>query len=116
MFNFDELKKIKKTTSILDEERESSYKKLIEQVKSSLVFFRKDHLNSKEELLKTADLLTKALKIKKNIAEPYVYISYIFFVTGNDRKALNYLRIAEKINNQDPQVIKMKEIFQNFFR
>lgn len=45
-----------------------------------------------------AEKFFDAIEIKKNQAEPYFYLSYIFNYFGKKDQALNYLKVATNIN------------------
>jgi hypothetical protein len=64
-----------------------------------------------ERILKKASgKFFNALKCRRSQIEPYCYLSYIFFLFDHKTLALEYLKYAESINPQYPQVKEIKTL------
>jgi tetratricopeptide (TPR) repeat protein len=98
MFNLDALKSARKSIKDRDDKTdEKFYKAYSEALDLLKVFVKKQHYD-KNCLREAADKLADALEVKKNKAEPYFYLAYIFYLIGHTENAVQYLQIAALIN------------------
>lgn len=57
-------------------------------------------------------LFTKSIELNHNNQEAYMYLSKIFYILGNDKLSIKYLKIAKTIyNNSDTD--KLSEVLSN---
>jgi len=64
---------------------------------------------NREDLTNALKLLKEALNIKKNIAEPYFYLSCISFLLNDINSSIKYLRIASFLNPKLHGLEKLKD-------
>lgn len=74
------------------------YKIVFEQGLHALKRFSQIDEPNHDLLKLAAQKFFEAIEIKKNKAEPYFYLSYIFSYFGQKEDALNYLKVATNIN------------------
>ncbi len=61
-------------------------------------------------LVKAAHKLVDSLKFEKNHVEPYFLLAYIFFILDNGKLALKYLKVAELIEPNFPDIRRLKSV------
>lgn len=92
--------------------REKSYAdfdKLVDDAKSTLMIFASSEISNSNLLRKAADMLVKALELRKNKAEPYYYLAYIFYLREEFETAIKYLKIVEELDLNYPNISELKE-------
>jgi hypothetical protein len=72
-----------------------------------------EDLKDKELLLNAADIFSQAANIKKDKAEPYFYLSYIFYLFKNINLSIKYLNIVSLIEPKHPGLTVLKENMAN---
>ena len=77
------------------------YKITFEQGLNFLRIFSERVQPNEDTLKAAANKFFEAIEIKKNKAEPYLYLSYIFNYLGEKELSLNYLKVATAI---DPNI------------
>lgn len=108
MFDFDALKDINSVISIRDQKREIEAKKIYEE---ALVYIKKYKTNNnKEDLIEASNKLFDSVNTYRKLVEPYVWLAYIFQIMDQFDTAMEYLKIAEDINPNFPQIIKLKSL------
>lgn len=63
-----------------------------------------------EKLKSSASKFFNAIKCKRSAIEPYIYLSYIFFLFDEDDLAKKYLDYAKSIDNAHPQIFKIQKL------
>ena len=112
MVDISEISKIKSELKALDDKRGVLYKHDYEGAVKILKEFSDSKNPDKNKLRQAASMLISAIKSKKTEPEPYICISYIFFVLNNQKKAIHYLQMASALNSEHPQVIEMRRVLE----
>lgn len=63
-----------------------------------------------EKLKKSSSKFFSSIKAKRSAIEPYIYLSYIFFLFDEDELSKKYLNYAKSIDSSNPQVIKLQNL------
>jgi hypothetical protein len=61
-------------------------------------------------LKKSSDQFFTVLNSKRNKAEPYFYISQIFYIFGDKQKAIDYLKAAEEVEPEYKELPKLRKL------
>jgi hypothetical protein len=111
---FDNIKalinKNEKSGEIKNEEFEKTFK-------LSILYLEKFHNEGNTDILllkESAKLFAKSISIKRNSAESYFYLSYIFFLMDQDRVSLKYLKVCRNLNPSLEGIKKMQDLFNSF--
>jgi hypothetical protein len=99
------VKKVAKETHSVNEE------KVLEELKEGISLF-KDFMKTQDikTLKKASDKFFSSLSGKRNKAEPFFYISQIFFIFGDKHKAIDYLRAAEEVEPNFKELPRLRQI------
>lgn len=111
MFDFDSLKEINSVIEVRDRKRETQAKKIYEE---ALVYIKKyKTTNDKEDLIEASNKLFDSVNTYRKLVEPYVWLAYIFQIMEEFDTAMEYLKVAENINPDFPQIIKLKSLISD---
>lgn len=83
---------------------ESELKEGIELFKSFA-----DDKNS-NTLKKASDKFFDAIRSKRSRVEPYIYLSYIFYMLDNNELAIKYLDYAKSIDSSRSEILELQKI------
>jgi hypothetical protein len=84
--------------------------------KKALKHFNQFHANQdKRELKRASELLIEVIRHSQDLPEPYICLSYIFFIFKDDKNAIYYLKIAEKLNPALPECIRLRKLYAATF-
>ncbi|MEK7434839.1 MAG: hypothetical protein AABZ74_17025 [Cyanobacteriota bacterium] len=111
MFNFSELKEVKKNIHGKESEREKQFYEIYNKVVDYLILFDSKRKNDILLLQKSAKLLESAIKIKKNHPESYLCLAYIFYIMGKTTTSIKYYKIGLSFAPDSKKIRDFGEIF-----
>lgn len=106
MYNFEDLKQIKKKTEDRSEKKSVIYSDLFDEAMSYLEKFNKNGAYNKDYLIKASEKFMECINIKSNDERPYVFLAYISFVLDEPSLTHKYLSIASYMN-EDSELVKV---------
>lgn len=112
MYNFNILKDLKDSNPDNNQLKEKKYEIALEKALESLSLFNKNPISGKEQLKLAGENLIEALKLKRTKAEPYIFLSYIFYVTGDTAKAAKYLNNAKSLEPNHKRIPEMSRLIE----
>jgi hypothetical protein len=108
---FKSIQNSKEKLAVKVEDKEQKYSALTAKGMNYLkIFSESTNSNNDSDLLcDAATSLTEALEIKKNNAEPYFYLAYIFYLMKQESFAEKYLEIVTYMQPDYPGLDSLKE-------
>ncbi|MFN4151998.1 MAG: hypothetical protein ACK4IX_13745, partial [Candidatus Sericytochromatia bacterium] len=58
----------------------------------------------------SASKFFNAIRCKRSVVEPYIYLSYIFFLFDEDELSKKYLDYAKSIDSSHPQITNIQKL------
>lgn len=113
MLNLDELKKAKQKLAVRDEKRQDIHLSSYKEALICLENFSKDPEKRIKHLKEAAKKITESISVKSNEAEPYVCLSYIFYVLGEIKISIKYLQIAREFEPNSQLVEQLRRLISN---
>ncbi len=65
----------------------------------------KENYHNRERVIQACHLLMDAIQATRHQIDPYLHLARIFLVFQDDRQALKYLKLAQEIDAQNPDVL-----------
>lgn len=94
--------------SIIENEETDFKKKGLEELYFFSEYLEKEHLD------KSIDYFSKALEKNESDHEIYFYFAYIFYLIGNLKKSVDYMKIVKVLNPQYPGLKILSNDIKNF--
>jgi tetratricopeptide (TPR) repeat protein len=108
----DALSQAKNSTLGRDESRQKQAEVLYREALSLIDHFRAAG-NDPEYLLKAAEKLEESLRFNYSRGETHFWLAFILYNFGQVKGALTYLKKAESLSPEFPQIKQLKEIISN---
>jgi len=110
---FEELKSVQSREKVVSA-TEQNYLVLVEEgISSFKTILSKPNAINKNKLKECGQKLLEAIKIKPTNPQPYVYLSYIYYILDNDELASEYLNIATDLDSKNENqalISKLKDL------
>jgi len=113
MLNLNNLKSVKKTLESRDKERSDSVNRTYLEALEYLEQFSKSKNYDRELLHQAALKIIQTLKQQGSKPEPYLCLTYIFYVIGDTKLAIKYNNIAAELEPDSPLVEEMRQILSH---
>lgn len=94
----NEINDVRKVAVKTSEDTEEKYKAAYTEAVVLLKMFSSKPYFDKNLFVETAELFVEATKIKRDRAEPYFYLSWLFLYAGEVQDSLKYMKIAYALN------------------
>jgi tetratricopeptide (TPR) repeat protein len=112
MYNFNELKNLTEKSKKIIEKNEDASSDSFVLALSLLNKFNNNNSFNKEILQEATLKLIDSLKHKSNWIEPYLLLSYIFYIMDEIEIALKYFKIANEIDPESPLIASAREFLE----
>ncbi|MFN8578292.1 MAG: hypothetical protein U0354_15750 [Candidatus Sericytochromatia bacterium] len=81
------------------------------ELKEGIRLFTEFASNQNTEILKkSADKFFDAIRAKRSRVEPYIYLSYIFYMLDNNDSAKRYLDYAKSIDSTRREILDLQRV------
>jgi hypothetical protein len=108
MFDLSSLKEAKKKAESNYDKNAEDFEKEYQGGLSLLKEFAETTDN--EKLKSSASKFFNAIRCKRSAIEPYIYLSYIFFLFDEDELSKKYLNYAKSLDSSHPQITKIQTL------
>jgi hypothetical protein len=110
MFNLDSLQMAKQQSLHRNGSGKYTYDQLYQDAIGLLKSYSNSHNGDIHSLKLAAEKLLEAAKIVKRNPEPYLYLSYIFYILGDSKLSQKYLKVSNMIDPGIANIAKLKKI------
>ena len=110
MLNLNNLKSVKKKLESRDKERSDTASRTYLEAIEYLEQFSKSKNYDRELLHQAALKIIQTLKQQGSKPEPYLCLTYIFYVIGETKLAIKYNNLAAELDPNSPLVEEMRQI------